>query len=278
MSEYLSINSLYSLEILSCSRPVKRCRRRSRIACACVVDSRYWPSVEARLLGEILGARRSGAGALEHRRHGAGPPALRAQRGARVGRRRRALDELDDLVDVRERDHQAFQDVRALARLAQVEQRAARDDLAPVAQEGLEQLLQRQQLRLAVDEADHVDAEDALQRRLLEEVVQHDVRELAALELDDDAHAVLVGLVAQLADAFELLLAHELGDALDEPRLVNLVRQLRDDDRFAIAAVAERLDVRAAAHVDAAAPGRVRADDALDAVDQPGRREIRAPE
>ncbi len=47
----------------------------------------------------------------------------------------------------------------------------------------------------------------------LKRLFEHDVRELAALELDDDAHAVLVGLVAQLADAFELLLAHELGDA-----------------------------------------------------------------
>src|SRR6185436_3632669 len=164
--------------------------------------------------------------------------------------------------------------MRALARLAQVEQRPASDDLAPVAQERFEQLLDRQQLRLAVDEADHVDAEDALQRRLLVEVVEDDVRQLAALELDDDAHAVLVGLVAQLADALELLLTYELGDALDEPRLVNLVRQLRDDDRLAIAALAERLDVRAAAHVNAPSSGRIRAHDALRAVDQAGCREI----
>src|SRR5688572_26527763 len=136
-----------------------------------------------------------------------------------------------------------------------------------MAQESLEQLLQRQQLRLAVDEADHVDAEHALQRRLLEQVVQHDVRELAALQLDDDTHAVLVGLVAQLADALELLLAHELGNALDEPRLVYLVRQLRDDDCFAIAALTERLDVRTAAHVNAPSTRRIRADNALDAVD-----------
>src|SRR5262245_9397446 len=145
-----------------------------------------------------------------------------------------------------------------------------------MAQERLDELLQREQLRLAVDEADHVDAEDALQRRVLVEVVEDDVRQLAALELDDDTHAVLIGLIAQLADALELLLPHELGDAFDQPRLVNLVRQLGAYDRLAIAALADRLDVRAAAHVDSPSAGRIRADDALRAVDQSGRREIRA--
>ena len=37
--------------------------------------------------------------------------------------------------------------------------------------------------------------------------------DLAALQLDDDAHAGLVGLVAQVGDAFELLFADELADA-----------------------------------------------------------------
>ncbi len=46
----------------------------------------------------------------------------------------------------------------------------------------------------------------------LNRLLQHDVGQLAALQLDDDAHAVLVGLVAQLADAFDLLLANQLGD------------------------------------------------------------------
>ena len=88
--------------------------------------------------------------------------------------------------------------------------RAARDDLAPVQQEELEELLEVEQPRLAVDERDHVHAEAVLQLRQLVQVVQDDLGDLAALELDDDAHAAAVGLVAQVGDAFELLLAHEL--------------------------------------------------------------------
>src|SRR5690606_11460212 len=96
----------------------------------------------------------------------------------------------------------------------------------------------------------------------------------AAAQLDHDAHAVLVGLVAQLADPLEALLAYELGDLLDQPRLVHLVRQLGDDDRLSSAAV-DLLGMRLRAHIDAAAPRRIRAVDALDAVDLPGGREIR---
>ena len=48
---------------------------------------------------------------------------------------------------------------------------------------------------------------------MLIELVEHDLRDGVALELDHDAHAVAVGLVAQVADALDLLVAHELGDA-----------------------------------------------------------------
>ena len=51
-----------------------------------------------------------------------------------------------------------------------------------------------------------------------------------ALELDDEAHAVAVGLVAQVADLGDLLLLDELDDVLDERGAVHLVGQLGDDD------------------------------------------------
>ena len=56
-----------------------------------------------------------------------------------------------------------------------------------------------------------------LQLRVLVEVVEHDLGHLAAAQLDDDPHAVAVGLVAQIRDALDRLLAHQLGDLLDQP-------------------------------------------------------------
>ena len=101
----------------------------------------------------------------------------------------------------------------ALARLAELEARAPHDDFAPVLQEVFEELLEVEQARLVVDQRDHVHAEAVLQLRQLVQVVEDDVGDFAALELDDDAHARLVRLVAQVGNALELLLAHQLADA-----------------------------------------------------------------
>src|SRR3546814_7718439 len=164
--------------------------------------------------------------------------------------------------------------VRTGARLAQLEDRPARDHLAAVADEGLEDLLEVQQLRAAVDQRHHVDAEHRLHLGLLVEVVEHHLGRVAALDLDVDAHAVLVGLVAQLTDALELLLLDQVGDLLDQPRLVYLVRDLGDADR--LAAVVGHLDVGARPHAPPAAAGEVVQVDAADAVDAPGGGALRA--
>ena len=70
-----------------------------------------------------------------------------------------------------------------------------------------QQVLQVHHLRPAAIERHHVGAEIGLQRREPVELVQHDVRHRVALQFDDDAKAVAVGFVAQIGDAFDLLLA-----------------------------------------------------------------------
>ena len=140
---------------------------------------------------------------------------LRHQAFARFGRVLRAANQLDHLVEVIERDLEAFEDVRAGLGLAQLELGAAPHDFAAELDEVLDDVEQRQHLRPAAGDRQHDDAERRLQLRVLVEVVEDDLRHLAALQLDDDAHAVAVGLVAQIGDAFDGLLAHQLGDLLD---------------------------------------------------------------
>ena len=231
--------------------------------------------MQAECLLEAVGARVDRARALEHFRHDAAAPRASDQRRLGFRRRRRSLDQRDDLVDVRERNGEPFEQVGAFARLAQVVYRATRDDFAPMTHERFDHFLEVEQARLAVDQRDHVDAEHRFHRRLLVEVVEDDLGVFVALQLDDDAHAVLVGLVAQLRDALDELAAHEVGDALDQPRLVHLVRQFGDDDGLA-AVVVVFLDVGLGAHHDAAAARRVGVIDLARAVDDAGRREIRA--
>ncbi len=163
----------------------------------------------------------------------------------------------------------------AFSRLAQLVHGAPRDDLATVAQERLDDVLEVEQPRLTILERHHVDAEHRFHRRLLVEIVEHHVGDFAALQLDDNAHAVLVGLVAQLRDAIDQLAAHQLGDPLQQARLVDLIRQFGDDDRL-VATIVEILDMRAGADEDSAAARRIRVVDLPRAIDDACRRKIRS--
>jgi hypothetical protein len=62
----------------------------------------------------------------------------------------------------------------------------------------------------------HDRAEGGLELGVLVEVVEHDAAHRPALELDDDADAVLVGLVADVGDALDLLVVDQIGDLLDQ--------------------------------------------------------------
>ena len=65
---------------------------------------------------------------------------------------------------------------------------------------------------------------------MLVQPVQYDLGNRVSLELDDDPKTVSIRLVAEVPDVDELLVAHELGDLLDHPRLVHHERNLGDDD------------------------------------------------
>ena len=195
-----------------------------------------------------------------------------------LARHRRGLagaDRRDHLVEDVERLEQALDDVGPLLGLAQVVAGAADHHRPAVVEEVGEQLAQGEHPRLVVDDREQDDPERRLHLRELVELVEDDLRHLAALDLEHDADAVAVALVAQVGDPLDLLLPHQLGDLLDQPRLVDLERDLRDHDRLAVAAAA-RLHRRAGAHLDDAAPGLVRLADAVDAVDEAGGREIGA--
>ena len=141
-SAICAITSLYSPMILSCSSPVRRCRRICRISPAWSSDSRYRPSACMPKLRRRPSGRKasrppgvSPSARDEHLAHQRRIPALAHQRRLGHRRRRRALDGLDELVDVGQRDRQAFEHVAAFARLAQLEHGAPRDHLAAVLEE-----------------------------------------------------------------------------------------------------------------------------------------------
>src|SRR5690606_5595779 len=104
---------------------------------------------------------------------------------------------------------------------------------------------------------------------VLVELVEHQLRYGAALDLEHDAHALTIGLVTQGRDVLDLLGAHQRSDRLDQRGLVHLVGDLGDDYRRA--AVRRLLDARPAAHPDTAAARLERLTDAFTADKRPGR-------
>ena len=70
--------------------------------------------------------------------------------------------------------------------------------------EELQGLLEAQHDRPALDDRQHDHAEGRLQRRVLVQVVEHGEDLRLTLQLDQDAHPVAVGFVAEVGYAFQL--------------------------------------------------------------------------
>src|SRR5262249_55820270 len=151
-------------------------------------------------------------------------------------------DQANHQVELIDRPAQSLEDVRALLGPSQVVPGPTRDDLAAEPDELLKHLLQVHDLRSATDQRQHDDAESGLHRRVLVELVDDDLRDVAAAQLEHDPDAFAARLVPALGNAIDLPVADQLADLLDERRLVHLVGQFGDDD--GLPAAAHFLDVR----------------------------------
>ena len=169
-----------------------------------------------------------------------------------------AVDELQDvLVLLAQGDdfqiRQPLQNVRAGFRLLQVVLRAAGDDVLLMADEVPQHRFQPHLHGLALGDGDHVHAEGDLQVRILVEHFQHFVRVGVLLQLDDGAHSLTVGFVADVVDVLQLTLLffRQLQNLLQHRGLVDHVRDFRDDKQLA--------PVHAVLHMHTRAQGQLRA-------------------
>ncbi len=134
-----------------------------------------------------------------------------------LGPARRTAANADHLVQRRNGDQLAFEDVAAPLGLAQQVLGPPADDLHAVAQEFLQHLLERQRPRPAVDQGQQDDADRLLQRRELVELVEHQLRVGVAFEVEDEPDrlaAAGAGFVADFADALDPLVLDQLADRL----------------------------------------------------------------
>ena len=143
--------------------------------------------------------------------------------------------------------------------LAQQVAGAALNRLDTEVEKHLEHLAQGEQDRLTVDQRQHVGTEVALQRRELEQIVQHHLRVGITAQLHHDPHAIAIALIADVRDALQLLVVDQLCDPLNQRCFVGLIGQLRDDHRIAVRATGgfDRFNRRHPTHGDGATPPQI---------------------
>ena len=139
-------------------------------------------------------------------------------------------DEGDRLVQHVQGLYQTVQDVEPLLGLPQLEPHPAGDDHAPVHDVVHDDVLETQEGGLVVHQGEVDDTVGYLHLGLLHQVLQDDVGDRILVQLDDDPHTAPVGLVPEIGYARYGLVLDQIGDALDEFRLVDLVGKLVDYD------------------------------------------------
>ena len=134
-------------------------------------------------------------------------------------------------------------------------------------------LAKRKGTRNTVNQGQVNDAKVGLKLSLLVQVVQNNLWNSITLEIQDDAHALTVGLVAHVRDAFDFLLVDCLSNLLLEKTFVNLVRNFGDNK--ALATALDLLNVNLCADSNRTATSLVGVLDALSTHDDAACWEIR---
>lgn len=150
---------------------------------------------------------------------------------------------------------------------------AAGNDIFLMVEIVVQDLFERQDARMAVDEGQHDDAERFLELRVFIQFIQDDIGIDIGPQFDDDAHTLAVRFIAQGRDAVDFLVAGQVGNGLDDPRFIDLIGNFRHDD--AVLPFIHRFDSRTGPHLDTAPARRIGFDDAIAAHDLSARRKIR---
>ena len=111
-----------------------------------------------------------------------------------------------------------------------VKLRTADGHLVTMIHELLDAVLQRQGLRTLANDGNAVDTEATLQLRHLIELVEHHIRVRITLQVNYDTHTFTVRLIVHIADTLNLLFVDQVGNTLDEFRLIYIIRYLVHDD------------------------------------------------
>ena len=169
---------------------------------------------------------------------------------------------------------EALQNMGPLLGLSQVVLGAAADDLVLELHILLDHLLEGQHPGDFMVNGDHDDAHGVLKLGVLIQLVQHHLGVGLFADVNDDPHPLAVGLVVQVGDALDPLVLDQLGDALNQPGLVDHIGDLGNHDL--VPAVLLFLDGGPAPEGNLAPAGGIGGPDAAAAHDDAGGGEVGA--
>ena len=89
----------------------------------------------------------------------------------------------------------------------------------------MENFFQAKTIRTTIQQRHHIDAKYRLELCLLVQVIQHDFSHFATAQLNHQAHTVLIGLVTNRGNAFDLAVFDKLGNLHLQRGFVDLIRQ-----------------------------------------------------
>jgi len=127
---------------------------------------------------------------------------------------------------------------------------ATSDNFFPEGHEGLEHVREVHLLRLAAIERNNVRAEGRLQLAEPVKLVQNNIGNRIAFQLDHDPHAGAIALVTNIRDPFNALVTNKFGDLFNHRRLVHLIRDFSNDESVSI--FPDFLDINLGPHRDGA--------------------------
>src|SRR6185312_16535732 len=122
-----------------------------------------------------------------------------------------------------------------LARLEQLELGAPGDHFLSEADEALDDIAKSQCFWPAAANREHVRRKAGLGRRVPPQLIEDDLWRGVALQVDDDADAFAVRLVADVADALDTLVLSGFSNLLDEAGLADLIGDFGEYDRAPLA-------------------------------------------
>ncbi len=183
-------------------------------------------------------------------------------------------NERDDLIEGIERGEVAAQNVHALFGLLEAECGATHNDVNLVRDPRSDKAVECQRTRNAVNNRQHVRAKVLLKRRVLVEVIEHNLRHRVTLENDDESLAgAAARFIPNVGNAGKAALLDELGDAQREVVGIDLIRQFSNHQARAPVNFFHGND---RTHGDGPTTRAIHVDDALGAQYLGARGEIRA--